>query len=226
MRYLESDMYGVISCCSLDLRRLGGDEVLFRQLCELTYAVQSRRGKLRVERWGHSWRNMYVNRPRMRVNGLYFQRVSYIKRPERNMWYDGEAGNILECIYYRYLRFFRTGEVLYGISLQPPKQAAVLLTDVSSADVHQDVSVGEFEVLPGRRVQVSVRTDHGRVVLDLDIDNGERGSFTRLKLNSHLQFPYSSNTGEARELPILANVFKYRRLPIRTKPKFGYGRHI
>eukprot|EP00968_Pinguiococcus_pyrenoidosus_P029508 scaffold8605_cov239-Pinguiococcus_pyrenoidosus.AAC.1 len=217
IRYLEADMYGVLACCSHEMHRIATSDNLFRELCMWTYTVQSQRGRMRVERWGGHWRSMFLLRPRVRVNGLYFQRVSYIKTPDRNMWYQGEPGEILECVYYRYLRFFASGVALYGISLQPPKVAAGMLEmpDESS----NAVSKGDYVVLPGCRVVANFMAEFGRVELNMQVGNGERGHFTRLLLLRHLQYPFASQGGEARELPILANIFKFRRLPIRTKPK-------
>ena len=212
LRFLDADALGVLACCSKWLNRNATNEALFQWHCESTYPMQCDKGQLRVDRWG-GWRAMFTRRPRLRVNGFYFQRVAYIKKPEKNMWYTGEEGTVLECTYYRYLRFFNNGRALYGISLDPPKVAARSYGHVDAAP--KDVHAGAFTVLPGRVIRVEVLAPNGRVELELQLTDGERGKFARLILTSHRQFPRQAT--EPRDIPLLAQCFKFRRLPIRKR---------
>lgn len=58
-----------------------------------------------------SWRDMYVQRPRLRYNGCYISKISYIRHGE-NSYQDQfyRAWHLVE--YFRYLRFFPEGRVL------------------------------------------------------------------------------------------------------------------
>ncbi|XP_020291557.1 F-box only protein 9 isoform X1 [Pseudomyrmex gracilis] len=58
-----------------------------------------------------SWRDMYLQRPRLRYNGCYISKISYIRDGENNFqdrFY--RPWHLVE--YFRYLRFFPEGKVL------------------------------------------------------------------------------------------------------------------
>ncbi|KAK2588306.1 hypothetical protein KPH14_004324 [Odynerus spinipes] len=58
-----------------------------------------------------SWRDMYIQRPRLRYNGCYISKTSYIRHGE-NSYQDQfyRPWHLVE--YFRYLRFFPEGKVL------------------------------------------------------------------------------------------------------------------
>lgn len=67
-----------------------------------------------------SWRDMYLQRPRLRYNGCYISKISYIRDGENSFqdrfyrpWYMVE--------YFRYLRFFPEGKVLMLTATDEPQ---------------------------------------------------------------------------------------------------------
>ncbi|KAI4475720.1 hypothetical protein M0802_015056 [Mischocyttarus mexicanus] len=58
-----------------------------------------------------SWRDMYVQRPRLRYNGCYISKTSYIRHGE-NSFQDQFYKHWHLVEYFRYLRFFPEGKVL------------------------------------------------------------------------------------------------------------------
>ncbi|KAI4966165.1 hypothetical protein ZWY2020_042174 [Hordeum vulgare] len=60
--------------------------------------------------YASSWRKMWVQRPRIRIDGLYVSRNTYIHTGITE-WQFKKTVNVV-C-YYRYLRFFPTGKFLY-----------------------------------------------------------------------------------------------------------------
>ncbi|XP_043491109.1 F-box only protein 9 [Polistes fuscatus] len=58
-----------------------------------------------------SWRDMYVQRPRLRYNGCYISKTSYIRQGE-NSFQDQFYKHWHLVEYFRYLRFFPEGRVL------------------------------------------------------------------------------------------------------------------
>ncbi|KAL2739689.1 F-box only protein 9 [Vespula maculifrons] len=58
-----------------------------------------------------SWRDMYVQRPRLRYNGCYISKTSYIRHGE-NSFQDQFYKHWHLVEYFRYLRFFPEGRVL------------------------------------------------------------------------------------------------------------------
>jgi len=67
-----------------------------------------------------SWRRMWLQRPRIRIDGLYVSRNTYIHTGVTE-WQFKKTVNVV-C-YYRYLRFFPSGKFLYKISPDKIKDA-------------------------------------------------------------------------------------------------------
>lgn len=53
-------------------------ERIFKYFCEHIYPRQTARKVCRIDRW-ITWRNMLINRPRLRMNGIYTLRTMYSK---------------------------------------------------------------------------------------------------------------------------------------------------
>ena len=53
-------------------------ERIFKYFCEQIYPRQTARKVCRIDRW-ITWRNMLINRPRLRMNGIYTLRTMYSK---------------------------------------------------------------------------------------------------------------------------------------------------
>ncbi|XP_014236580.1 F-box only protein 9 [Trichogramma pretiosum] len=68
----------------------------------------------------HSWRHMYMQRPRLQYNGCYVSKTTYL-RPGENSFQDQfyRPWHVVE--YYRYLRFFPEGKVLMLTSTEEPQ---------------------------------------------------------------------------------------------------------
>ncbi|CAL8359933.1 unnamed protein product [Boreogadus saida] len=56
-----------------------------------------------------SWREMFLERPRVRFDGVYISKVSYVRQGEESL--DGFYRAWHQVAYYRYLRFFPDGKV-------------------------------------------------------------------------------------------------------------------
>ncbi|XP_068183251.1 F-box only protein 9 isoform X1 [Antennarius striatus] len=65
-----------------------------------------------------SWRDMFLQRPRVRFDGVYISKTSYIRQGEQSLdafyrpWHNVE--------YYRYLRFFPDGQVIMMTTPEDP----------------------------------------------------------------------------------------------------------
>ena len=72
----DIDMIGYLAIASKST--FVPSEKVFQFLCELTYPRQTGRQVCRVERW-KTWKNMIINRPRLRLNGFYSLRTMFTK---------------------------------------------------------------------------------------------------------------------------------------------------
>ncbi|XP_042468547.1 F-box protein 7-like isoform X1 [Zingiber officinale] len=105
-----------------------------------------------------SWRKMWVQRPRIRNDGLYVSRNTYIRTGVA----EWKVTNPVHVVcYYRYLRFFPSGKFLYKISSQKVKEVAKCMNHASKAECvfRGDYKLTEDQVeaallYPGMRLTV------------------------------------------------------------------------
>ncbi|XP_026882352.2 F-box only protein 9 [Electrophorus electricus] len=65
-----------------------------------------------------SWRDMFIERPRVRYDGVYISKTSYIRQGEESL--DGFYRAWHQVDYYRYLRFFPDGQVMMMTTPEEP----------------------------------------------------------------------------------------------------------
>ncbi|XP_018605116.1 F-box only protein 9 isoform X3 [Scleropages formosus] len=66
----------------------------------------------------NSWREMFLERPRVRFDGVYISKTSYIRQGEESL--DGFYRAWHQVEYYRYLRFFPDGQVMMLTTPEDP----------------------------------------------------------------------------------------------------------
>lgn len=96
---------------------------LWRHACLKTWQVSGREENERLcaERYGGSWRAMWHDRPRLRYDGLYVSRNTYI----RTGIVEWKITNPVHLVcYYRYLRFYPNGKFLYKTTPLRVKEVA------------------------------------------------------------------------------------------------------
>uniref|UniRef100_A0AAY4DSA9 F-box only protein n=1 Tax=Denticeps clupeoides TaxID=299321 RepID=A0AAY4DSA9_9TELE len=65
-----------------------------------------------------SWREMFLEKPRVRFDGVYISKTSYIRQGEESL--DGFYRAWHQVEYYRYLRFFPDGQVMMLTTPEDP----------------------------------------------------------------------------------------------------------
>ncbi|KAM9847846.1 F-box only protein 9 isoform 2-T2 [Aulostomus maculatus] len=108
-----------------------------------------RRACLRV--WGRnctklapfvSWREMFLRRPRVRFDGVYISKTSYIRQGEESL--DGYYRAWHHVEYYRYLRFFPDGSV---IMLTTPEDPLSVVPRLRTRNTRMDsVMLGHYRL--------------------------------------------------------------------------------
>lgn len=97
MEFLEdADMCGYLNCVSKDWV-IKPTERTYSRLCHFIYLNQTERKLLNLDHW-ISWRNMLVNRPRVRTNGFYWLRTSYWKPPVNDRFWEEKRREFIEVI--------------------------------------------------------------------------------------------------------------------------------
>ncbi|XP_012695892.1 F-box only protein 9 [Clupea harengus] len=89
-----------------------------------------------------SWREMFLERPRVRFDGLYISRTSYHRQGEESL--DGFYRAWHQVEYYRYLRFFPDGRVMM---LTTPDDPLVSVPRLRSRNTRlESVLVGHYRL--------------------------------------------------------------------------------
>lgn len=82
-----------------------------------------------------SWRQMYIERPRVCFGGCYISKTSYIRYGERS-FQDQYYRPVHLIEYYRYLRFFPDGSILMMTTSEEPAQIVQKLKKTRSEVLH------------------------------------------------------------------------------------------
>lgn len=89
-----------------------------------------------------SWREMFLQRPRVRFDGVYISKTSYIRQGEESL--DGFYRAWHHVEYYRYLRFFPDGHV---IMLTTPEEPLSVVPRLRTRNTRMDsVLLGHFRL--------------------------------------------------------------------------------
>ncbi|KAJ6798159.1 F-box protein 7 isoform X1 [Iris pallida] len=96
---------------------------LWRSACLKTWQLYGVIENCRIvhSKYDCSWRKMWTQRPRIRTDGLYVSRNTYI-RVGVSEWTVTNPVHVV-C-YFRYIRFYPNGKFLYKVSSQKVKEAA------------------------------------------------------------------------------------------------------
>ncbi|XP_074502507.1 F-box only protein 9 isoform X1 [Sebastes fasciatus] len=89
-----------------------------------------------------SWREMFLRRPRVRFDGVYISKTSYIRQGEESL--DGFYRAWHHVEYYRYLRFFPDGHV---VMITTPEDPLVVVPRLRTKNVRMDSALlGHFRL--------------------------------------------------------------------------------
>ncbi|KAJ8284523.1 hypothetical protein COCON_G00033730 [Conger conger] len=89
-----------------------------------------------------SWREMFLERPHMRFDGVYISKTTYIRQGEESL--DGFYRAWHQVDYYRYLRFFSDGQVMM---LTTPEDPLTVVSRLRSRNPRGDsVMFGHFRL--------------------------------------------------------------------------------
>uniref|UniRef100_A0A182WI53 F-box domain-containing protein n=1 Tax=Anopheles minimus TaxID=112268 RepID=A0A182WI53_9DIPT len=144
-----------------------------------------------------SWREMYINRPRILFHGCYISRTSYLRSGE-NSFQDQFYRPIQLVEYYRYFRFFADGKVLMLTTADEPQQCVVKLKSRSPAQneilrghyrLHDDVVI---VVIQRNRPSAPAQMQRpGRKVRDFEPEYGQQTFLMELQIVSTAKRPFS-----------------------------------
>lgn len=89
----DPDMLGILRIASRNTFQ--PSEAVYRFVSEYIYLRQCAKKRLIVGNWG-SWKNMLINRPRIRTNGFYTLRTSFTKAPCNDAFWEEKKREFIE----------------------------------------------------------------------------------------------------------------------------------
>lgn len=164
----------------LDMRSLEQ----FSMVCRGFYCLARESGVWRLacqKLWSHcnltsfynnSWRQMYINTPHLYFHGVYISKISYVRRGERSL--DGYYKPYHTVVYYRYLRFFPDGVVMYQTSPDDPVNVVSKLCHKHSSEA---VLLGEYS-MDGSKLTIDVLGYQSRLVAHNRLRGKEKKEIT------------------------------------------------
>ena len=188
--HLDEDAVGLISLTSSILvDSVPRCDVVFKQICQRIWKppiYQLRLSMGILPSRFPTWRSYFLRskKPVIRSNGLYVCRLSYIRpRAQRTMW-DECPDDILQCIYYRYLRFRRDGRLEYLCTVDQPEKVMRMFAK-AMPNICAD---GWYRVEQGGNIQAEVRVDDNGTTnkFMFELSSSGRGRGNRLLPVSHV----------------------------------------
>jgi len=122
----QIDTIGYLNCVSKNFA-LKTSEYVCRLFCQATYPQQFGNKKMVVSNFGNSYLLMLIHRPRIRINGFYSVSTLYSKAPNHDNFWEEKRTMSVEVRFYRHLRFYNNGRVLYSLDIVNPWDITALL---------------------------------------------------------------------------------------------------
>ncbi|XP_055620547.1 F-box only protein 9 [Toxorhynchites rutilus septentrionalis] len=155
-----------------------------------------------------SWREMYINRPRVHFHGCYISRTSYMRYGE-NSFQDQFYRPVQLVEYYRYFRFFADGTVLMLTSAEEPQNGVAKLKH--RTPTHNEILKGHYRIhddeviiavqrsrsnvqnqRPGRKKEIEAELDLQTFYLELGIVSTAKRAFSQLQWKQYSMIQFSN----------------------------------
>eukprot|EP00753_Platysulcus_tardus_P018307 PLAT6819.3.p1 GENE.PLAT6819.3~~PLAT6819.3.p1 ORF type:complete len:547 (+),score=195.42 PLAT6819.3:49-1641(+) len=181
--FLDGPTLGRCSIICLTWKARSRTGALWKVLCKRSLEKKVYRRRPNLKEW-RSWRALYLRFPRVRLDGMYVVRSTYVRQGIRNMWSDSEWA-VLQVVYFRYFVFLPAGRLLYScVPDLPAKAARALKRGADAASVHK----GRYGV-DGSTVLVRVRQEEVIVNFEMELYNSKYGVHDRMRVKAHSSHP-------------------------------------
>uniref|UniRef100_A0A182JVW9 F-box domain-containing protein n=1 Tax=Anopheles christyi TaxID=43041 RepID=A0A182JVW9_9DIPT len=173
---------------------LARDSEIWRHACMRIWGVNV--GVLKGTSFS-SWREMYINRPRILFHGCYISRTSYLRSGE-NSFQDQFYRPIQLVEYYRYFRFFADGKVLMMTTADEPQHCVIRLKQRLPTQneilrghyrLHDDVVI--VAIQRNRPSTAGQMQRPGRKARDIEPEYGQQTFLMELQIVSTAKRPFS-----------------------------------
>jgi len=134
-----------------------------------------------------SWRKLYIERPRLRFNGMYISKNKYHRKGENEgLYYQ----TYHEVVYYRYLLFTPTGLCYSATSFEKPSTFVPAFESVLSEGSNEPTKQTKEKILKGcyeideteGKIQVHLKSEKLLFSINLEMKTSNRGASQWLRV--------------------------------------------
>ncbi|XP_057651271.1 F-box only protein 9 [Diorhabda carinulata] len=134
-----------------------------------------------------TWRNMFIDRPRVNFNGCYISKTTYIRNGE-NSFQDQFYRPWYLVAYYRYLRFYPDGTVIMLTSADEPSQSINLL---KNKNVRDPVLSGYYR-LKDDKIMLVIQRHVKNAQTDYKRDHKKQDAMNKKEIVFNMEFQIKS----------------------------------
>lgn len=124
-----------------------------------------------------SWKRMFIEKPRIRMNGVYIATCHYTRPGVREESLDW-TNPVLLVTYFRYLRFFATGECLSLLTTSEPREIVHQLTPNTKL---KGVQHGKWSMTCAGQLSIELVANYSFFFMELQIKSSSRGRHNKLR---------------------------------------------
>ncbi|XP_055534785.1 F-box only protein 9 [Wyeomyia smithii] len=163
---------------------LARDQEIWKKACVRVYGINV--GNLAGSPFA-TWREMYINRPRVHFHGCYISRTSYLRLGE-NSFQDQFYRPVQLVEYYRYFRFFADGKVLMLTSPDDPQSCVSKLK--ARHPMQSEILKGHYRlhndevIIAAQRNRLSTQNQRPGRKKEIESEYGQQTFYLELKIVS------------------------------------------
>ncbi|KAL3148629.1 hypothetical protein ABBQ38_014052 [Trebouxia sp. C0009 RCD-2024] len=190
LRYLPITALAHCQCVCKQWNALGNFPPLWQSACQEAFQYVEYDKLNRLVRTAHkgSWRDLYLQRPHMRFDGVYVSRNTYL----RTGLVEWRVKNPVHLVcYFRYYRFFPDGQFVYRTSPDVVRNAArslQLSPGKSRADSQVERGLWRLNGSALQTVMVYANSKNTEIRAKLKLRSTTQGANNRLDIESIVSF--------------------------------------
>ena len=190
--FIDGHSAALLCCVCQSFNSLLQDPIVW-QHCAAHYWGDPAHSATLLGRYSNTWKQMVINRPHARLDGIYVLETKYWKPGGER--FGEKIQRIIEVTYYRYLHFHPQGRLYYALLNTPPSlfhplptshphlRAAQYLYSSHGHHVHVKVDVGhEVQYMKLQMRQTRGEERWGGVLMQGGKKIAEGGAWNRLRV--------------------------------------------
>lgn len=190
LKYLPITTLAHCQCVCKQWNALGQFPPLWESACQEAFSYMEQDKLSRIVRTSHrgSWRDLYLDRPHMRFDGIYVSRNTYL----RTGLVEWRVKNPVHLVcYFRYYRFFPDGQFVYRTSpdvIRYAVRSLQLSPGKSKADGQVEKGIWRLSGSALQTVMIYANSMNTEIRAKLKLRSTSRGANNRLDVQSIVSF--------------------------------------